>query len=220
VPDPPPPDAPPPRRLVLTITFAALLALAEGWRALLSDSASGHLDAWASTNVARLTTEPTLPVLVSPFVARDHQIVWLALVALGMGMVEARWGWARTLALAIAAHVGGTVMSEAIVWWRVEHGRLPESARHQLDVGVSYIAVSMLTAAVIVGTSTTLRIVAGIALVVIAPDITSGLTGLEVAAVGHVTACVLTGIVTTCSVVRTKRMPDESRRSADTYGVS
>ena len=207
-------------RYRLTISFAAVLLAAEAGRAVLAPHCVARLDAWASTNVARLTTEPILPVLVSPFVARDHQIVWLALVALGMGMVEARWGWARTLALAIAAHVGGTVMSEAIVWWRVEHGRLPESARHQLDVGVSYIAVSMLTAAVIVGASTTLRIVAGIALVVIAPDITSGLTGLEVAAVGHVTACVLTGIVTTCSVVRTKRMPDESRRSADTYGVS
>ena len=207
-------------RYRLTISFTALLLAAEAGRAVLAPGSAVRLDAWASTNVARLRTEPILPVFVSPFVARDHQIVWLALVALGMGMVEARWGWARTLALAIAAHVGGTVVSEGTVWWRVEHGRLPESARHQLDVGVSYIAVSMLTAAVIVGTSTTLRIVAGIALVVIAPDITSGLTGLEVAAVGHVTACVLTGIVTTCSVVRTKRMPDESRRTADTYGVS
>lgn len=207
-------------RYRLTVAFTSMLAVAEIGRAVLSSHAAAGLDDWASTNVARLVTEPVLPLLVSPFVARDHQLVWLGLIVLGMGMVEARWGWARTLALAVAAHVGGTVVSEGIVWWRVGHGRLPEAARHQLDVGVSYIAVSMLTAAVIVGTATALRVVAGVALLVIWPDITSGLTGLDVAAIGHVTACVLTGIVTTCSVVRTRRRLDESRRTADTYGVS
>jgi hypothetical protein len=192
-------------RLVLTVTFAVLLASAEVGRAVLPARTEAGLDAWASTNVARLATEPVLPILFSPFVARNHQILWLALTALGMGIVEARWGWLRTLALVVGAHVAGTLVSEGIVWWRVGHGRLPESARHQLDVGVSYIAVSMLTAAVIAGGRTPLRIVAGVALVVIAPDVTSGLSGLDVAAVGHVTAFVLTGIVTTCWVVTTSK---------------
>ncbi|MFN2519077.1 MAG: rhomboid-like protein, partial [Jatrophihabitantaceae bacterium] len=136
-------------RLPLTVGFAGTLAAAEIWYAALSARQAARVAGWASTNVARLTSEPVGPLAASVFVVDDYQVLWLVLATLGCALVEVRFGWRRALLLAATAQLGGTAVSEGILGWRVGHARLPESALHQTDVGGSYVVVGLLMAAVV-----------------------------------------------------------------------
>lgn len=190
------------RSLPFTIGFALILAAAEIGYSALSSGRADRVAAWASTNVARLTTEPIGPLAASVFVIEDYRLMWLVLGTLGCALVEARVGWRRTLLVALAAQLGGTAVSEGIVWWRVGHDRLPDSALHQLDVGASYVAVGLLTAALLVARPVAARVLAGLSLAAIAPNLMSGLTRLEVSPVGHLTAFLIAGIFVGVLVVR------------------
>ncbi len=88
-----------------------------------------------------------------------------------------------------AGHVIGTLVSEGIVAYRVDAGLLPVSSRHLLDVGPSYVVVSAIVVALAFG-SWPARAAAAIdlAVLIFGGRIFAGLTALDVAAVGHVTA--------------------------------
>jgi hypothetical protein len=193
------------RSLPFTVGFAVTLAVAEIGYPALSSRQADRVAAWASTNVARLTTEPIGPLVASVFVIEDHRLMWLVLGTLGCALVEARLGWRRTLLVALAAQLGGTAVSEGIVWWRVGHDRLSNGALHQLDVGASFVAVGLLTAALLVARPVAARVVAGLSLVAIGPNLLSGLTRLEVSPVGHLAAFVIAGIFVGVLVVRDNR---------------
>lgn len=188
------------RRRPLTLTFVAGLAVAEVVEVLLPGIRFHALQAWASTNVARLTSEPFGPLVVSVFVVDEYRVLWVVLAAMAFALVEPRLGWVRTLVIAVAAQLAGTVASEGIVWWRVQHGRLPSAALHQFDIGVSYIVVAVLTAAVVLAPRWPGRICAAVALAVIAPDLLAGLTRLQVSGVGHFVA-ILSGVISGVAVV-------------------
>lgn len=188
-------------RLPLTLTFAGLLAAAEIGYSALSAPDANRVAAWASTNVERLTSEPVGPLVASIFVVEDYRLMWLVLGTMGCAVVELRLGWRRTLLIGLAAQLGGTAVSEGILWWRVSHDRLPDAALHQLDVGASYVAVGLVTAACLVARPLVLRVVAAAYLIVISPDLLAGLTKLEVSPVGHLTAFVIAGIFTGVLVV-------------------
>jgi hypothetical protein len=196
------------RSLPFTVGFALILAATEIGYSALSSRQAERVAAWASTNVARLTTEPIGPLAASVFVIEDYRLMWLVLGTLGCALVEAQLGWRRTLLVALAAQLGGTAVSEGIVWWRVGHDRLPDSALHQLDVGASYVAVGLLTAALLVARPLAARLVAGLSLAAIGPNLLSGLTGLAVSPVGHITAFVIAGIFVGVLVVT----PNKRRR--------
>lgn len=195
------------RRLPLTTGFASALAAAEICYASLSAHHAARVAGWASTNVTRLTSEPIGPLAASVFVIDDYRILWLVLGTLGCALVEARFGWRRTLLVAATAQLGGTAVSEGIVWWRVDHARLPDSALHQHDVGVSYVVVGLLSAAVLAARPIAMRLIAGLSLVAIGPNLLAGLTRLEVSPVGHLTAFVGSGIFGGVLLVRDSRRP-------------
>jgi hypothetical protein len=178
------------RRVPVTAVFVALLAVAEIVYATLTQPAARRLVEWASTNVDRLRAEPVGPMIMSAFVVQEDPLPWLLVGGAAFAVVEWRLGWWRALVTALAAHVIGTLVSEGIVWWRVRHGTLPASALRQLDVGVSYVVVGLLAAVVVVGPRIA-RIVAVGLLVALSPALLEGLTGLEVAAVGHLTSVAL-----------------------------
>jgi hypothetical protein len=175
------------RQVPFTVAFVVLLAAAEIGYAVLARPDATRLAAWASTNVDRLRTEPVGPMVVSAFVVEDHRVAWLLAAAAAFAVVEWRVGWWRALATAAAAHVIGTLVSEGIVWWRVDDHALPTSALYQLDVGVSYVVVGILALAVVVAPRAG-QLVAAILLVALAPSLLDGLTSLAVPAVGHLTA--------------------------------
>jgi hypothetical protein len=194
-------------RIPLTVAFAGALAVAEIGYLSLSTRHADRVVAWASTNVDRLTTEPLGPLVLSVFVVGEHRLLWLLLGTLGCAIVELRFGWRRTLLVAVVAQVGGTAVSEGIVWWRVGHDRLPDRALHQVDVGVSYVVVGLLTLAVVTGRPRVLRVIAGAALAVLAPNLLTGLTALEVSPVGHLTAFLAAGIISGVLLVGESRRP-------------
>ena len=178
------------RRVPVTGVFVALLALAEIVYATLTHPAAQRFAEWASTNVDRLRAEPLGPMIVSAFVVQEDPLPWLVVGGVAFAIVEWRLGWWRALVTALAAHVIGTLVSEGIVWWRVHHGALPASALRQLDVGTSYVVAGLLAAVVAVGPRIA-RIVAAVLLPALSPALLEGITGLEVAAVGHLTSVVV-----------------------------
>jgi hypothetical protein len=177
------------RRVPVTVAFVVLLGAAEIGYALLARPDALRLAAWASTNVTRLRSEPVGPMVVSAFVVQDDPLAWLVVGAAALAIVEWRLGWWRALLAALAAHVIGTVVSEGIVWWRVRARVLPAGAVHQLDVGVSYVVVGLLAAALVVAPRFG-QILAAALLVGLSPALLDGVTSLNVAAVGHLTALV------------------------------
>ena len=97
----------------------------------------------------------------------------------------------------VAGHVIGTLVSEGIVAWRVSSGALPDSYRHLVDVGPSYVVVSALVVAILCGPWVWRFLAAADLLALIfVGQIFGGLTSLDVSAVGHLTAIVTAVIVT------------------------
>lgn len=154
----------------------------------------------ASTSVENLTHDPLGCLVLSAFVTGGDvagTLTWLPLIAIGLaGAIRAVGTW-RTVAVAAAAHVAGTFVSEGLVGWRVFSGVLPDSFRHMTDVGPSYVVVSALALALLClpwskrdRRAWTWRILAtgGMLALIFPGQIFAGLTHLDVAALGHVTA--------------------------------
>jgi hypothetical protein len=149
---------------------------------------------WASTSVVNLEHHPVGCLVVSAFVTGDNgwaALAWVPLIATALfGVVSAVGGW-RAAAVCAAGHVAGTLVSEGIVAWRVSSGALPPEYKYLTDVGPSYVVVSALVVALLCG-SRRWRPLAAAELVVLlfVVRIFSGITRLDVAAVGHLTAIV------------------------------
>ena len=145
--------------------------------------------AWASTSVANLEHHPAGSLLLSAFVAGGSAYGWPVLIALAMFGANRAVGSLRLALVCTAGHVMGTLVSEGIVAYRVEAGLLPVSSRHLLDVGPSYVVVSAIVVALAFGSwPARVAAAADLAVLIFAGRIFAGLTRLDVAAVGHVTA--------------------------------
>jgi len=159
------------------------------------------LTAWASTNVANLSREPVGPLVLSAFIAPGYLLVWPALIALAAFGANRAVGNARTTLICVAGHVVGTGVSEGIVAARVAGGQLPEADRYITDVGPSYLVVSVIVIAVICGTwlARSLALL-DFAILAFGGHIFSGLSHLDVSAVGHLTA-----IITAAAIIALSR---------------
>jgi len=157
--------------------------------ALLDPGAQATFTDWASTNVANLEHEPVLPLLLSAFVAPGYLLTWPVLIALALFGANRAVGNARIALVCLAAHVIGTLVSEGIVAYRVDAGQLSAASRHLTDVGPSYVVVAAVVVALALGTWLA-RALAAIDLVILVfpGAIFGGLSQLDVAAVGHLTA--------------------------------
>ena len=156
---------------------------------LLAPGAQVTFVAWASTNVANLEHEPVLPLLASAFVAPGYVVTWPMLIALALFGANRALGNGRTALVCLAAHVIGTLVSEGIVAYRVDAGQLSAASRHLTDVGPSYVVVSAVVVALALGTWLARALAAVDLVILVFPgDIFGGLSQLDVAAVGHLTA--------------------------------
>jgi hypothetical protein len=160
--------------------------------ASLSPRAQASFVAWASTSVVNLSHDPVGCLVVSAFVTGGgawELVVWVPVIALAMFGANRGVGNWRLVAVCAAGHVAGTLVSEGIVAWRVSAGALPASYRHLIDVGPSYVVVSAVVAALLCAPRVW-RVLAAVDLLflVFVARIFAGLTELDVAAVGHLTA--------------------------------
>jgi hypothetical protein len=178
------------------------LAAALTW-ALLTPGAQATLTAWASTNVANLEHEPIGPLVLSAFVGPGYPLFWAALIALAVFGANRALGNARTALICMAGHVIGSLVSEGIVAYRVDAGQLPVTDRYLTDVGPSYVVVSAIVIALACGTWL-IRAAAALdfGVLVIGGHIFGGLSHLEVAAVGHLTALVTAAAAVTLTLAR------------------
>jgi hypothetical protein len=171
--------------------------------ALLSDHAQVALTAWASTNVANLERDPVGCLVVSAFVAGGSAAAWPALIALALFGANRALGNAWTAVVCVAGHVIGTLVSEGIVAYRVDAGGLPVSYRHITDVGPSYVVVSAIVVALLGGTWLARAAAAlDFAILVFGGHIFAGLSELQLAAVGHLTAMITAAVCTALILVR------------------
>ena len=176
-------------RYAVAWAYLAGFAIAELIYAALPSRDQAAVLRWASTNVVNLHHDPVGSLVASAFIPAAFATSWPLLIALALfGANRALGNW-RTAVVCGAGHVLGTLVSEGIVDYRVTHGTLPGSAARILDVGPSYIVVAAIAVAVLYG-SWPARVAAALdfVLLVVVGNIFGGLTELDVAAVGHVTA--------------------------------
>ena len=172
---------------------------------ILSPAGRSAVQQWASTDVVNLRHDPLGCLIASAFVPSEDSFAWPFLIAMAMfGANRALGNW-RTVAVCGAGHVLGTLVSEGIIDYRIAHGLLPESDSRIIDVGPSYVVVAAIVAAVLYG-SWPARIVAGIdlLLLIVVGGIFSGLSTLQVAAVGHTTSIVVAAILGSLLVGRVR----------------
>jgi len=195
--------------------YLACYVAAELCYGLLSPDAQARLIAWASTDVANLEHEPAGPLLVSALVAPGYFAAWPVLIALALFGANRALGNVRTALVCLAGNVVGSLVSEGIVAYRVDAGQLPDADRYLTDVGPSYVVVSAIVVALACG-SRLARVLAAaaLALLVFPGDIFGGLSQLDVAAVGHVTA-MLTAATALILAGRRRRRGDSGGRVAD-----
>ncbi|MFJ4770306.1 rhomboid-like protein [Streptomyces uncialis] len=92
-----------------------------------------------STNIHELSTHP-VRVLISSALWIDGSswLPYAVLYSLFHAPAERWLGTLRWLAVAVAAHVLATLVSEGALLWAIRHGLAPESSVNTLDIGVSY----------------------------------------------------------------------------------
>ncbi|MFG2407516.1 rhomboid-like protein [Streptomyces brevispora] len=92
-----------------------------------------------STNIHELSQNP-VRVLISSALWIDGGgwIPYAVLYTAFHAPAERRLGTLRWLAVAAAAHILATFVSEGVLAWAIRHGHAPQTAASTLDVGVSY----------------------------------------------------------------------------------
>lgn len=200
------------RHLVRNPACWYVAALAVMWpvQELLAPGPLNTLREWASTNLANLRLPPAghplAALVVSAFVAQASAWVWPPL-ALSTFTAVSALGARRAVTLLALVHVGVTLMTEGMVWWRIHHGSLPASEVHTLDTGPSYLVVAAMTVAAGCARSWWLRVVWLALLVLVAPHLLDGLSEGSFDAVGHLTAFTLALAAVCAHRYRQLRMP-------------
>jgi hypothetical protein len=179
---------------------------------LLDPAAQARFVAWASTNVANLEHEPLLPLLLSAFVAPGYLVTWPVLIVLAMFGANRALGNGRLALVCLAGHVIGTLVSEGIVAYRVDAGQLSAASRHLTDVGPSYVVVTAVVVALAFGTWLARALAAVDLVILVFPGaIFGGLSQLDVAAVGHLTAMLTAAVLVGVIMLRRRNTPHPPR---------
>jgi len=176
-------------RYAVAWLYLAGFMIAESAFAALSPHDRSAVIAWASTNVANLRHNPVGTLVVSAFFSTSIISAWplaIACALFGANRVLGNW---RTALLCATGQVLGTLVSEGIVDYRVTHHLLPAADAHIVDIGPSYVVVSVIAVAALYGSrAARVAAAADLAVLIFGSRIFSGLTHLDVAAVGHATA--------------------------------
>jgi hypothetical protein len=176
-------------RYAVAWVYLAGVSAAELSYALLSPRDRVAVLRWASSNVHNLQHHPVGCLIASAFFSAESLTAWPPLIALSLFGANAALGTWRTAVTCASGQIVGTLVSEGILWYRIDHGTMPPADRFIVDVGPSYVVVTAIVVALIWG-SWIARASAAVAFVLLiwVGEIFSGLSQLEVSAVGHVTA--------------------------------
>ena len=200
------------RRYGFAVAYLAGFVAAELAYILLDPDAQARLVAWASTNVANLEHEPIGPLLVSAFVAPGFFVAWPVLIGPAVFGANRALGNARTALVCLAGHVIGSLVSEGILAYRIDAGQVSAAHRHITDVGPSYVVLSAIVIALACGGWLVRALAAADLVVLVFPgQVFGGLSRLDVAAVGHLTAAVTAAAATALILSRRSRSRSRAR---------
>lgn len=182
--------------------YAVSLTVAAVVEDTISDDRLQQLMDWCSTNIANIRPggHPVEAFVASAFIPQQSAGVW-PFFALSLFSVVALLGARRAVLVLAGVHIGVSVTTEGLVWWRIHHGTLPASDAHMWDTGPSYLVVAALTIAIATARPVWLRVVWAVCLAGAAPGLLEGIDHADYTAIGHVLSFAL-GIVV---VVRTRR---------------
>ncbi|HEV7899270.1 MAG TPA: rhomboid-like protein [Planosporangium sp.] len=145
---------------------------------------------WTSTNLVNLHDHPLPALVVSGLFTEGGLTSWVLTAIIGLGVTNWALGNWRTATLVVGAHVGGTLISQGILAYRITAGLAPASDRYIIDVGPSYVVACALAAGAVYGLGAQrLPAVGGFAL--FAPNSFLGLPTLQVASVGHLCSVII-----------------------------
>jgi len=171
--------------------MSLLGAMSAVYASALSGSDQRFLLHWSSTNLANLPVRPFSTLVTSAFVTEDPIVVWAVLTTLGLVFLVHRFGNRRSFLLVGTTHVLATLVSEGVVALRLFAHDAPAALRHIVDVGPSYVTTAALVAVAAYGRQRWERIAGLLGFLFLAPFLFEGLTGLDVAAVGHLVSVLL-----------------------------
>ena len=194
------------RRYGFAVAYLAGVVAAGLAYTLLDPDAQARLIAWASTNVANLEHDPVGPLLVSAFVTSGFFAAWPVLIGPAVFGANRALGNTRTALVCLAGHVIGSLVSEGIVAYRIDAGQLSAANRHITDVGPSYVVLSAIVIALACGGWLVRALAAADLAVLVFPGrVFGGLSQLDVAAVGHLTAALTAAVATALILSRRNR---------------
>ncbi len=184
-------------RYAVAWTFLGLFLLTDLVYLALPSHDQATVAGWASTSVYNLHHHPVGALITSAFVPQEAAGAWPVLIALALfGANRALGNW-RTAVICAAGQIVGTLVSEGIIDYRTGHGLAPAADRYLLDIGPSYVVVSAIVIALLLGTwLARAAALLDLVLLIAVGNIFGGLSKLEVSAVGHVTAMVVAAIGT------------------------
>jgi hypothetical protein len=142
---------------------------------------------WCSTNLANIrpSGHPVEAFVASAFIPQESAGVW-PFFALSLFSVVAVLGARRTVVLLGGVHIGVSMVTEGLVWWRIHHGTLPWSDERMWDTGPSYLVVTALTVAIAFARPVWLRVVWAACLIGAAPSLLQGIDHGDYTAIGHI----------------------------------
>jgi hypothetical protein len=167
--------------------YAVSLAVAAVVEDTISTDRLRRLMDWCSTNLANIRPggHPVEAFVASAFIPQESAGVW-PFFALSLFSVVAALGARKTVLLLGGVHVGVSMVTEGLVWWRIHHGTLPSSDAHMWDTGPSYLVVTALTVAIATARPLWLRVVWAVCLAGAAPSLLQGIDHADYTAIGHI----------------------------------
>ena len=130
---------------LIPVAYAFVLLSTNVWLETSSPGYEHRMLRAMSTDIWHLTHDPWVVVPGSAFFTSGGLPYAIAGALVCMGLLEWQAGLLITLLVAVSAHLIGTGVSEGVVAIRVAVHDLPSSARHELDVGPSYLLVACAT---------------------------------------------------------------------------
>ncbi|WP_051499750.1 rhomboid-like protein [Nocardia sp. BMG51109] len=141
------------RRFFLPVTYgyAVLLIAVAGLLAALGDTAQNKVVLRASTNLSNLLSGNYGTLVSSALVVGDGAVAALIIPLLIclLALAELRFGALTTIRIFVAGHIGATLLVAAGLWVAVTADWVPVSITTAEDVGISYGAMAVIGAFVV-----------------------------------------------------------------------
>jgi hypothetical protein len=176
----------------VTLVYAAALLATNVWLETGPARTEARVLQATSTNLSHLEHDPWFVLPSSALFTRGGLAIALVGCLICVGLLEVTAGWRATLAVAATGHVVGTLVSEGVEAIRLAAGDVPDSARHLLDVGPSYILVACATTVIASRQADPrMRLVCAAALAPVFVFTAWRLPAGRVDAIGHLTAALV-----------------------------